>query len=390
LFLSLWSGKDLELNARPFMSLAVTMAVVNEPRIRKLSIGAMLVGASGLLVAAIAGAVGPVAILVQGQAWRWVWITSLVSVLLLVPTAARALKDEQCGAMCTFLLVSAWLFNQSSAVIFLPPALAIWLLRSRITPVAQRLIAWLTVAGACSLLVWSMANAWTIANGPLVESSFGYPNLLKIRYIFELGIPPALLALAVSWTLASVKKWWIPPMLAACLVCLLVTILPFALVQRGRDGSRAEIQKFSDWTRAIPPTSTVYVPGNKDNGHFVWLTLRRPNYLSSDQSAGAVFSREIAMEVERRSSVLLPVEDPDWKILTRLEHAHESPVEKSSPEFRHLTTERLAQICVDPKLGFVASPDDVGYDHIRHTAQGVWKGWNLYDCGYVRSMTNRP
>ncbi len=116
-------------------------------------------------------------------------------------------------------------------------------------------------------------------------------------------------------------------------------------------------------------------------GGFVWFTLVRPNYLAVDQSSGVVFSRATAIEVRRRSEVLAPLMDPNWKILTGL---RAKPGFKS--ETRPLTPKNLIQVCADPQLGFVISHDKVGFDPLRHEHAGAWKDWNLYDCRKVRSV----
>jgi hypothetical protein len=74
--------------------------------------------------------------------------------------------------------------------------------------------------------------------------------------------------------------------------------------------------------------------------------------------------------------------DPTWKILSgirrgSLKHRDDAPT-------RPLTAERLIHVCSDPKLGFVISPQDVGFDPLRHEHVGTWKDWNLYDCARVR------
>ena len=120
-------------------------------------------------------------------------------------------------------------------------------------------------------------------------------------------------------------------------------------------------------------------------GSFVWFTLGRPNYLAVDQSSGVVFSRATALEVRRRSEVLIPLMDPDWKIMTRL-RAKAAPRTKSEAITRPLTPENLIHVCADPQLGFVISQDKVGFDPLRHEHAGAWKNWNLYDCRKVRSV----
>jgi hypothetical protein len=91
-----------------------------------------------------------------------------------------------------------------------------------------------------------------------------------------------------------------------------------------------------------------------------------------------VFSRETAMEIVRRSEVLLPIMDPNWKILTRLRESAAAKRE-ISPAVRPLVTENLLQVCRDPALGFVISPQTVGLESLRQHA-GARKDWSLYDC----------
>jgi hypothetical protein len=389
LFLDLWSVADWELNALPFLSLALTFAVLGDDRTRKLSGTALLVGGTGLVLAWIAGAIGPSAILVQGQPWRWVWITNFISVVLLVPTAARVWKDERCGAVCALLLVSAWTFDPPGAPVLLLLALAAWLLRSRITASMSRLLDWAALAAAAGMTVWSATKVWTIATRHSANSAYEHTWAQTTHEVFELGIPTVLFAALVVWAVVGTRRRWVSPVISAFLLAILVAVLPFTFLSRSADGTPEQTQEFSDWQRVIPPTRTVYVPGNKDNGHFVWLTLQRPNYLSSDQSAGVVFSRALAMEVKRRASVLLPVEDPDWKILSRIRQSRAQTAGKEPRRFRPLTTETLERICMDPLLGFVASPENVGFDPVRHTGSGTWNGWNLYDCERVRSSLNQ-
>jgi hypothetical protein len=132
----------------------------------------------------------------------------------------------------------------------------------------------------------------------------------------------------------------------------------------------------------MPLDSTVFVAPARDVGSFVWFTLRRPNYLALDQSAGVVFSRATALEVRRRSLVLLPLTDPTWKILSGIRR-HAAKLKDTAPT-RPLTADSLVQVCSDPRLGFVISPENVGFDALRHTGEGAWKDWNLYDCRRAR------
>lgn len=380
LFLSLWSIRDWELNARPFLALGLSYAVLQEPIVRKLGLAALLVGGAGLGVALIAGAVGPVAILLQGQAWRWVWITSLIAVLLSVPTAARLWQEEDCGALCLVLWISVWCFGGGLAIGCAAALAVVWTWRTSLATRLATRLPWAAAIGAGAVVLWTIAQAWPIAVSADPE---------KLRSLCALEVPGVLLILLVLWTLNPRRPAWLPAALAAALVGCLIAVLPSSFRERSRIGSAEQIREFEDWRSVIPPTSTVYVPGSKDSGGFVWLTLARPGYLSIDQSAGVVFSRATALEVRRRSEVLLPVQDPDWRIMSRLANARAGRGKKMFGS-RPLTAASLAQICQDPVLGFVAAAQNVGFEPVHHAVTGAWMGWNLYDCDRVRAAVAKP
>jgi hypothetical protein len=148
------------------------------------------------------------------------------------------------------------------------------------------------------------------------------------------------------------------------------------------EGSAEQIAEFSDWRRLIAPDDTVFVLPAHNSATFAWFTLGRPSYLTVDQSSGVVFSRATAMEVRRRSDVLSPLMDPDWKLLS--EKASTRPGgETGKKAVTVLTPRSLIGICADPKLKFVVARESLGFEPIRHTHIGNWKDWNLYDCGRV-------
>ena len=105
LFLRLWSFRDWEINARPFLYLAFISFATKTIACAESAWPLLIVGAAGLAVGLIADAVGPVAILVQGQAWRWVWIAVFVCSLLLPATILQIWPDKKCGPLCAVLLI---------------------------------------------------------------------------------------------------------------------------------------------------------------------------------------------------------------------------------------------------------------------------------------------
>jgi hypothetical protein len=385
LFLQLWTLKDWALNARPFVCLTLTTLVLRDPRIRNLALCAMLVGATGLLIAAIASAVGPVALLMQGQAWRWVWTTIFVSVVLLPPTARQIWSEGESGRPCAVLLVAGWSFPADIGFVLVSLALLAWLLRHHPWLQSDEVNRRVLAAISLSIFAWAV-----IATGTAI-ASLPQPSLHEQRVvsmakaIFELKIWCVLIALPVWFWIRNCPSGAAVPMLVAGAAATVSAFLFYQSSIHFRSyGSASDISRFSDWRQVIPPSSTVFVTNGHDSGSFVWFTLERNNYLSPGQSAGVVFSRATALEVRRRSEVLLPLMDPVWKLLSSLRRAKSVP--SASQNHRPLTPQSLVGVCHDAALNFVISPDDVGFAPIRHVHSDAYRNWNLYDCNRVRAL----
>jgi hypothetical protein len=383
LFLQYWTVNDWEVNARPFLCLTFT-AVATDKLIRRLCIAAITVGATGLVVAAITGLIGPVAIMLQGQAWRWVWITSFTSVLLIAPTALKVWRDEKCGPLCALLLVLGWTFSVMDGDACIALALGLWLARDRISGTSARNLRWAAAALGGVVIAWIFGNTWTVVLSPSPETGRDPLAIADLRNILGLGASAVLAVLLLYYCITTTRSIVILALISTLLTVGAAFALPGALMQNFRYGTPAEINEFAEWRSAIPATATVYVAPAHNSAAFAWFTLERPGYLSLDQSAGVVFSRTTALEVKRRSQVLLPVLDPDWQVLSRNQHEVSGKnVMKASS--RPLTQASLVSVCGDPVLDFVVAKESLGFDALRHTHSGTWKDFYLYDCRRVRS-----
>jgi hypothetical protein len=384
LFLQLWSIRDWNINVQPFLSLGFTAIALADQRLRKLCAAAALVGIVGLAVAFIASLVGPVAILVQGQAWRWVWISIFISAALVPVTALKVWGDEKCGPLCALLLVSGWTFPGGDGTACISLALIFWFARTHINSRLSMYIRWVSAVLGIAIAVWTLTKCWAIVAPPTSPWGPSQLGAVQVRDMFALRIPAVLLGTLVWWGIRVCRMRWVPMFVSAMLIGFSILILPAAFKQPRTLAAAADIHEFADWANVIPPTSTVLVAPPRDVGAFVWFTLGRPNYLALDQSSGVVFSRTTALETRRRSEVLLPIMDPQWKILSNL-RAKSSGDSKSDAATHPLTAKNLIQVCRDSQLGFVVSPENVGFDPVPHKHTGAWKDWNLYDCRKVRS-----
>jgi hypothetical protein len=381
LFLQLWRGVDWGQNVLPFISLTLSAWALNDASVRRLCIAAILIGATGLAVALVGSLIGPASILLQGQAWRWVWVTRFVSVLLLAPTVLAAWRHERSGSLCAILAISAWTMPAIDGAGCMGAALVVWSIRERIHSQIGFRVRWL------NLLVIALIGAWTIRGNSALTvllASASESALMRVRGIFGLQI--------VSAAIACIAGFWIlrcrslPALAATCAALLAVSIifLPSAFGKSRREEKSWNIGEFSDWQKLIAPDSNVLVLPSRFSANFAWFTLERPSYLTVDQSSGVVFSRATALEVRRRSAVLMPLMSPDWMLLSTMAAARTGGGPDQLP-IRPLTRDRLVAICVDPQQDFVIAREDVGFKRVRHDNPGPWKDWNLYDCRRVRN-----
>jgi hypothetical protein len=340
------------------------------------------VSLSGLALAAIPDVIGPIPILLQGQAWRWVWIACTIAACIVAPTALLAWRTGGSGRLCAALLVMGWVFLPIAGEFAFAGAGLAWAARSHIRDSGRALnFAAYAVLGIIS--AWTVGNIWLLVDNMVLHTKSALDPIAFTRLIFS----SAPLSLACAWLLYRLEcQFRFAPLLASgSLAALLVCFLPTSLLEvPGFDDIRHRDQ-YKTWREAIPESSSVLVLSPPPVfATLPWLTLERTSYTSSSQSAGVVFSAKTAAEIRRRSEVLKPVMLPDWRILSQFGYA--SPVKPTVALTRpSLTAQSLREICQDSQLGFVVAKDDVGFSPIRHTEGGDYQDWNLYDCRRVRA-----
>jgi hypothetical protein len=379
LFLEHWGSGDWEATARPFVCLTLAALVIPDPRVHRLCVAAMLVGASGLVVALIAGSIGPVAILLQGQAWRWMWVTLFASVVLLGPTLVQVWRDERCGPACAALLLLGSTYSLVDGLACVDAALLLWLARPYLSPLVSRYLKWAAGAAGLVIVAWLLVNYWSFARTSPTEVGRESVVVGRLRDIVGLDVSGVLLAWLLWYGIRKLRSAWAITVACAAAFAIAVWILPGSFRQLETVGTATEQGYFADWRAAIPPASTVLLLPTGNSASFVWFTLERPSYLTVSQSAGVVFSRATAAEVRY----------PDWKILSsiaasRLKKAEGASSAAASEDQKPLTRELLIHVCSDPALGFVIAEQNVGLAALRHTHPGAYKDWYLYSCAPIR------
>ena len=382
LFLQLWTYRDWDTNIRPFFLLAFAMTALVNPTLWRLCAAAMVIGVTGLVMGVIAGSIGPVAMLVQGQAWRWVWVAFMLSVLLLPPTLLKVWHEERGGSLCATLLLASWLISSGVGTVCAMLGLLCWTLRETASDRIVRWSKWAAIGVALATTMWATSASWETFNAtPLSHANLSL-WLRQIQSIVDIRLMTGVATVLLWHFMQNPYSSWTVPVVFSGLLTISAMIVPASYHAVRKLVSDSNESDFSEWTRWIPPTSTVLVTPTHDAGDFVWFNLARPNYLALNQSAGVVFSRETSLEVQRRSEVLLPLMNPSWRILS---HMHTVSTNHSPGAPSPLTAALLIQLCMDPKLGFVIAPENVGFHPRGNSTNGWWKNWNLYDCRQVHS-----
>ncbi|HQR70369.1 MAG TPA: hypothetical protein PLE54_07180 [Burkholderiaceae bacterium] len=316
--------------------------------------------------------VWPLQILIQGQPWRWLWLGSVIA-LLCLPSIVRTLwSDRAAGRAVAVMLCVSWLMLEMSGGLLAPLAVALWALRARMTGRTARWLNALAIGIAVVTVVWSLSNVHTVLQWQL---DLGKEPLVieTARNVFGLTAP-AVAAVISLWLIATRAPARVAMLVMTALLAALVPLVAHPNMHQWtqRAFARSAYVDFADWRTLVAPGTEVLWLWNPVA---TWLLLERPSYMSVSQSAGLLFSRPLALEIDRRTRVLEPLGDKGLLIVGKSETGSSRP----------FTLDALAGICRDDQLGFVVAGTEVGpaagkHEWPRH-GQFVW----LYDCRTYRA-----
>jgi hypothetical protein len=300
---------------------------------------------------------------------------------MLAPAVLQIWRHERCGPLCAALLLAGWLVSDLDGVYFIAAALCLWYGRKRIAAGAAPYLRAAAAVIVVLVLARILDTGWAALSSPQAHAGPGSRTLLVAHTVLGLDCVPIVIAFLLgSWVLRS-RSMAVPGFVALALAAVTAFAAPGVLENPLAEGTSAQIEEFSEWRDAIPPGDNVFIVPRFYTAGFAWFTLQRPSYLTVDQSSGVIFSRATAVEIRRRSEVLSPMEEPDWRLLSR-RATHGGKFDAAALP---LTRDRLMRICVDPELNFVVAKEAVGFEPIRHHHAGIWDGWNLYDCRQVNA-----
>ena len=302
MFPTAWNLRDY--NILIFHTVAILWAawLTEDVRFRRILLAACLTGLAGLMVAVVGGDWLHSVLVLQVQPWRTLWLMYVVG---WGAVAWLVLELWQPARFAVLGLAAAWFLRESSGSAILLLTVLLYWQRANLRPGIVRLAEVLLAGAIVFYVVWSVWDLDTVYAAVYPDDELSaFETLLVWRG--ALGKEDALLSLAGG--LSAYFLWrskWRPARSVVLPIC--VAVLAFFAVIDGWDRRSPELVDLESgnvwgatpFNEYIPQGASVYW---LDGAQPTWFLLGRPSYYSQHQSAGLVFSRQLAMEVYRRYS----------------------------------------------------------------------------------------
>lgn len=371
-----WTASDWSANLVPLSALIIACVIVKAQPQRQLIGAALATGLSGIALAWLGGDWLHLVLIVQGQPWRWLWLSTVFAILMLPQIATLLWQRGRLGrATAALLLADYLLINESYTPLLVALTLALLALcefgRQRLAQRAQGLV----LTGAVLLLAIAVGVE---ISGFYINARLGYfPNeaylmplwMKQWREASQYFLLVPVLFIGVAWLAQRLQRRAALLALSALLVVLIGVQAPAVWGQWNHQNfTDADKAEFAPWRSKIPPNADVlYTP----NPLLQWILLERPSYISDVQTASVLFSRPAAMAIMDR---VVPLKD--FLIAEDVTHL-------SSDLNTTLAEPTLASICSTTSVQFVVSHNDLqatAVAEIPETFHRPYGGLKLYRC----------
>jgi hypothetical protein len=310
LFFYYWTMDDFANALVPLISLIVSCLFLRGDKEKQLAVAALFTGVIAFLVQGLGSDLLHIALITQGQAWRWFWLATLVAILLLPNLTLRLWQEKSAGKIILITLIAAWLMR--SQLIGL--VVAIWALvlvcalkKNWGSEFFWTLSTWM--GAGLFLLPFVLLAGVSHFHVDVVIALFKGSRLQDFHGIWHESALTLYLLLIGGLIYSSVYKRL---HLSIGIALFLSAFLAFWYWGKGwlpERSVQASFLRLAELREVISIGEDVFAFGPPSN---TWVGLQRPNYLSSIQMAGIVFSRETAIEANRRAkaiSLLCPTKD---------------------------------------------------------------------------------
>jgi len=346
LFPAAWRFEDWQHNALILATIGIAYGTATSEKLLRFSSSMLLLGLSGIGLAAIAGALPEHDFLLKIQPWRWLWLAAVAAIILLPSTVETLWREDYLSLRrtCAILLLASWMAMDTFGGVLALATLGTFSMRTRVPNQPMRALrtgAWLLFAAT---LVSASITVIQCAMYPL-DTNF------DPRWIQRMvnGIPTnstAVAAVLACWFLTRLVGRTRLSAVAGVVIAaaLLLLVMPRAHRTWSTERFSPEtIQAFMPWRTLIPETAEVLWPINPAG---VWILLGRRSYMSGEQLAGLLYSRQLTKEMNARAEALKPLVAPGWWTMA-------ATSDNAAP--KQLTAELLAKVCQAPGLDFVVT-----------------------------------
>ena len=372
-----WNAAAWYAVALAFGTLVMGALGCTQQQLRRLCLAVLITSGLGLLTAMVGGDLLHVALVGKVQMWRWLWLSGLMSVLLLPMIVVDCWRLEGGGRAAILLLASAWLV-QTDALMLIPLVAGCLCL----TPYARAMSAHdaRVVLYGTGITLAVCAAIWVAHQYPLLRESFVAVMTSGAHYTQRVGqfqaiatsnaLPLVLVLLWMGLRHASVRGGQLITLLGAA-IC--VVIAPYAWATWTQTAySTQRIAAFEPWRQVIPAGTEVLFPSGSTPPANAWFLLQRASYWSLSQMSGMVFSKELTVLSTHR-------EDTLGKLPDRLEQ-----IVKRDDDLSYDPANTLARLCAIRDLKFIASWQDLGptpYPAMTPPDALPGRTLRLYRCG---------
>jgi hypothetical protein len=360
LFITKWQLVDWSRTACYLVVLIVGCWVGGTPLLRRICAGLLGTVALGMLVTLVFCDGLHVALFVDLQAWRWLWLAEVLSVVMVPAIARDCWQRGYSGRIAVVALAVAWLLRDLPAGLL---AGTVVIGCAAVPREWNRSRYWRSGFGsACVLLGLIICLNLATRSAPAAAPDAQGPALLQeIRSVCHDGIIPAMVLIAL-WSVlrapaSHVVQAPLSLAIAATATATCVVLLPSAWENFNTTLYTPEsANRFTQWRAAIPPRAEVLW---LDNPVATWYFLDRPSYLSGQQLAGAIFSREKALLAQRRIETITAALRPNPS------NPHgESDVDKYDKTRLPVSAYQIdltgaRTVCADPDLKYIVSANPV-------------------------------
>lgn len=305
-----WSSEDWARVAAVAATLGAAGFLL-EGQLQRLSKATLISVSLLLLLAFVGGDLLRVAIVVQAQTWRALWLATVLAILFLPPIFASGWQQSQSARTALPLLAAAWITPHGAlAMVAAPLALIVLFFKNdEIAGRSSRLLftgSWLVLAVA---MIHGLAVAQLTWNEGLTAQP-NLPPLLDRLLLLNHGsvLMAALLTVSGYLAMRHPSSPVIAGLFLIAIAALGATIVPGARTWTSEVLGDELHTSFRSWRAHIPPGSDVLWTGealDRNDGAFLtWVLLERPSFISRNQAPNALFSREAAIEMDVRAKSL--------------------------------------------------------------------------------------